>query len=69
MNEIKEALMTELTVPLWPTAGKALGLSRPSTYKAVERGEIPGAFRIGEKHLVATAPLRRRLGLNSQEAA
>ncbi len=68
-NDLKQALKTELTVPLWPTAGQALGLGRNATYKAANRGEIPGLFRIGDKYGVATAPLRRVLGLEEREAA
>jgi hypothetical protein len=32
-RRIRRALMTKLTVPLWPTAGKALGLGRNTTYE------------------------------------
>ena len=53
------------TVPVWPTAGRALGLSRSSTYLAAQRSEIPGLLRIGGKYLVATAALRRALGLDA----
>ncbi len=37
---------------LWPTAGKALGLSRNFTYRAAAAGEIPGAKKIGGKWIV-----------------
>jgi hypothetical protein len=68
-NELKQVLKTELTVPLWPTAGQALGLGRNAAYKAAAKGEIPGVYRIGDKIRVATAPLRRALGLEGREAA
>jgi hypothetical protein len=55
------------TIPLWPDAGQALGLSRPATYRAAARGEIPGAMRIGNNWRVATATLRKALGLEEPE--
>ena len=33
--------LEKLAVPLWPDAGKALGLSRNHTYDAARAGEIP----------------------------
>lgn len=53
------------TVPLWPTAGRALGLSKNSTYQAARRGEIPGLLTFGARRVVATAALRRILGLDT----
>ena len=46
-------------------AGKLLGLSRPSAYAAVRRGEIP-VIRIGRRMLVPTAKLLAMLGLGGQ---
>lgn len=57
------------TVDLWPTAGRALGLGRSATYDAAGRGEIPGLLRIGHSYRVATATLRRTLGLDHGDAA
>jgi hypothetical protein len=51
-----------------PTAGKAFGLGRNSTYAAVKSGELP-SVRIGGKIAVPTAPLRKMLGLGEQVAA
>ena len=42
------------------SAGKRLGLSRPSAYLAVKRGEIP-AIRIGRRILVPVAALDKML--------
>lgn len=53
------------TVPLWPTTGQALGLGRGATYAAAVRGDIPGLICIGRKRRVATAELRRALGMDS----
>lgn len=63
-EEIRLAIMTKLTVPLWPTAGKALGLSRSATYEAAARGQIP-TCDVGRRKPVPTAPLRRMLGIES----
>ena len=67
-REVLAELDTELTVPVWPTAGKALGLSRNSTYEAVKRGDIP-SLRIGCAIRVPTAALRQMLGLEPKSAA
>jgi len=57
------------TVPIWPTTAKALDLSRSSAYLAAQRNEIPGLMRIGGRWVVATAALRRALGLDRDTAA
>lgn len=59
---------TQPTVPLWPTAGQAIGLGRNATYAAAERGDIP-TIRIRGRIVVPTAPLRRMLGLDDRSAA
>lgn len=43
-------------------AGKLLGLSRSSAYRAAARGEIP-TIRIGRRLLVPTAKLLAMLGV------
>jgi hypothetical protein len=63
-DEVRKALQEKLAVPLWPTAGTALGLGRNSAYKAASQGQIPGCYRILDKYMVATAPLRAQLGMN-----
>lgn len=53
------------TVPLWPVAGKALGIGRSTTYASYERGDFPvPVLKIGGCLRVATAELRRKLGLS-----
>lgn len=64
------------TVPSWlkaaleqptidvPTAGKAFGLSRNSSYEAAARGEIK-TIEMGRKKRVPTSWLRNVLGLDS----
>jgi hypothetical protein len=61
-RRIRRDLMTKLTVPLWPTAGKALGLGRNTTYEGARRGEIE-TVEVGRRRPVPTAFLRRKLGL------
>ena len=61
-EQIREALFD--TVPLWPTAGQAVGYGREATYAAAQRGDFPGAFRIGKHWRVKTAPFRRFLELD-----
>jgi len=50
------------TMKVWPDVGRALGLSKASTYEAVASGEIP-SIRVGRRILVPTAALRNMLGL------
>jgi excisionase family DNA binding protein len=62
---IAELLEREDTLP--PTvsveeAGRLLGLSRRSAYRAVERGELP-VLRFGRRLLVPTAKLLVMLGV------
>jgi hypothetical protein len=63
-EKIRKALIEQLMVPLWPHAGKALGLSRNSTYKAFWTGQIEGE-KINGKIVAKTASLRRRTGLDA----
>lgn len=49
-------------MPLWPDAGRALGLSKWATYAARDRGQLP-VHVIGARTFVITAELRRQLGL------
>jgi hypothetical protein len=58
--ELIDEIRTRLVVPLWPHAGKALGLSRGSTYAAAERGDIP-TIRIGRLLRVPVRALERML--------
>ena len=64
--KIRKAIMQELTVPLWPTAGRALGLGRSATYKAAEQKKIP-TVDVGHKKPVPTALLRKMLGIEDNE--
>src|SRR4051794_31197472 len=46
------------------TAGRYLGISRPTAYEGVRTGDIP-SVRVGKRLLVPTAALRRLLELDS----
>jgi hypothetical protein len=63
-KQIRQLLMSKLTVELWPTAGRALGYGRSKTYAAAASGEIQTLGNgPGKKKPVPTAFLRRKLGL------
>lgn len=49
-----------LAVPLWPDAGRALGLGKNRTYESARLGEIP-TVRFGRSIRVPMAALRRML--------
>jgi hypothetical protein len=66
-KEIERDIREKLTVPLWPTTGRALGLGRNATYAAAQRGEIETIAV--KKRPVSTAWLRRKLGLDDDRAA
>lgn len=51
------------TVPVWPDAAEALGLSRSAAYRAARRGDIP-TITVGRRLLVPTARLRALVGLD-----
>jgi hypothetical protein len=52
----------ELVCPLWPDAGRALGLGRGLTYAGARNGQIPGLISVGSKYIVAIPVLLRALG-------
>jgi hypothetical protein len=66
MNDakIRKEIMTKLTVRLWPTTGRALGLGRNSTYEGARKGEIE-TVAVGRRRPVPTAWLRRKLGIEN----
>ena len=49
-----------LAIPLWPDAGRALGLGKTRTYESARAGEIP-TLRFGKSIRVPVAALRRLL--------
>jgi len=67
MSDLREKLKTELTVPLWPDAGKALGIGRQHAYERANSGEIC-VIRIGRVFRVPTAWLRKVLQIDESAA-
>lgn len=66
LEEALREIRTRPVVNLWPTVGTALSLSRGATYAAVNRGEIE-VIELGRLKKAITAPLRRKLGLESAD--
>jgi predicted DNA-binding transcriptional regulator AlpA len=57
------------TVPLWPTAGEAIGISRTTAYKLARAGEFPvRVLRLGTSYRVVTAELRELLEVPAADA-
>ena len=54
------------TLPLWPQAGKLLGLSRAATFRAAARGDFQ-VVTLGRRKLALTVPLLKLLGLELVE--
>jgi hypothetical protein len=59
-QQMLEDIKTRPTVPLWPHAGWAYGLSRPGTYAAARRGDIE-TLKGGRRRPALTAPMREKL--------
>jgi hypothetical protein len=65
LDEIRTLLDSHAVVPLWPEAGRALGLTRGHTYRCAEAGDIE-VIPMGRLKRVPTSWLRRRLGLEEK---
>ena len=61
-KKLRQLIMTELTVPLWPHTGEALGLGRSKTYGEAEEGKIK-TLDMGRKKRGPTSFIREKLGL------
>jgi hypothetical protein len=57
-----------LVYNLWPEVGQKLGLSRPATYAAAQRGDIP-TIKIGRLLKVPVRALEQMLEGKSNHAA
>ena len=56
------------TVPLWPIAGQAIGISKSHTYKLARDDQFPAkVIKVGASYRVVTADLLRLL--NASEVA
>ena len=67
VEEARRMCREHVTVPLWPHAGQALGMSRDKTYTAARDNELP-TIKVGSKVMMATAVLSRMLGLEEMAA-
>jgi hypothetical protein len=65
-DELAEHLKTVTVVTLWPTAGRALGLSRSESYRAAKRGTVR-ALKYGRRIVVPSKWLESELGLNEAD--
>jgi len=64
MKDILQDIRTKPVVPIWPHAGKALGLGRGSAYGAARRNEID-VVRHGRLIRAVSASLRARLKIEA----
>jgi hypothetical protein len=62
VDEVHKMLQDNAAVPLWPEAGKALGLTRGAAYRGGVTGDIK-VIRVGRLKRVPTSWLRQQLGL------
>lgn len=61
----EEVRALPVTVRMWPTAGRALGLGKTLTYELAQRGEFPlPVHRLGNRWVVVTADLQAFLGIS-----
>lgn len=63
MDKDIQELLRQPTVSV-PDAGRVLGIGRNAAYDAVKRGEID-LLAFGKRRVVPTAPLRRKLGIET----
>jgi len=64
LSEVLEDIRNKPVVPLWPHAGKALGVSRGAIYAAAARNEIE-VIRIGRSIKAVSAALRKQLRIDA----
>lgn len=61
---IAEILNLPALVPLWPTAGQALGLAESTTYQLAAQSRLPfEVIPLGRRRFVRTVDLHAFLGL------
>ncbi len=63
-----ELLSLPVSVELWPTAARALGIGRTTAYELARRDELPvPVLRLGSRYRVNRADLLRALGVTDGE--
>jgi hypothetical protein len=69
-QELRNQIFRETVVPIWPTAGKALGFrTRSAAFAAARRGAIRTIPGMGRRHPVPTAWLKSVLLLSDDAEA
>lgn len=63
-----DAIRGKATIPLWPDAGRLLGISRNVAYDAARKGMIP-TLRLGKNIRVPVPKLLAMLGVVDREPA
>ena len=63
MDDFAKLLKENAVLPLWPEAGRILGLKRNATYAAAARGDIK-TIPLGRLKRVPSAWLKAKLGLD-----
>jgi hypothetical protein len=65
IEELRKMCDENVTVPVWPEAGQALGLKRNKAYEAARSGKIQTIHFGGNMRRVPTTWLRQVTGLDS----
>jgi len=63
-----DTIRGKATIPLWPDAGRLLGISRNVAYDAARRGAIP-TLKLGKNIRVPVPKLLAMLGVVDREPA
>lgn len=64
LERVLREIKAQPTVPLWPHAGIALGISRSHAYTAAREGMID-TIRVGRRWVAITASLREKLKIDA----
>lgn len=63
-----ELLSLPASVPLWPTAGRAVNVGRTKTFQLAKDGQFPvPVLRLGSSYRVRTADLLEFLGIEPSQ--
>lgn len=65
LEKIMDDIRRRPTVPVWPHLGAIFGRSRGAIYEDVRQGRLDYVIRNGCSYRVATAPLRKLLGIDA----
>ena len=68
MSNQSSSVVARLTVDIWPTAARMLGVSRGVAYEMARTGQLP-VIRCGRRLVVPLARLKAMLGESATPAA